>query len=138
MKTMTTLCFLCLCWLGRAQSDTARVRQSMHEQQLAWNAGDIKGFMAYYWQNDSLTFIGKKGVTYGWNNTLNNYLKSYPDKASMGTLVFTLLDVRQLSAESIYVIGKWQLEKEKPVGGHFTLLWKKLNGRWVIVSDHTS
>lgn len=110
----------------------------MKEQESSWNSGDIPAFMQHYWHNDSLMFIGSKSVTYGWQKTLDNYLKGYPDKAAMGTLKFTIVKSEQLSPESIYIIGKWELAREKPVGGHFTLLWKKITGKWVIVADHTS
>ncbi len=110
----------------------------MSAQQDSWNQGDIPGFMQYYWKHDSLKFIGSKGVTYGWQNTLDNYLRAYPDKKTMGKLTFTLIEVSELSPVSVYVIGKWHLEKDKPAGGHFTLLWKKIDNSWVIVSDHTS
>ena len=94
--------------------------------------------MDYYWQSDSLKFIGSKGLTYGWQKTLNNYTKGYPNKDAMGILTFTIIESIQLSETSIYVIGKWELKKDKPNGGHFTLLWQKINHKWVIVADHTS
>ena len=56
----------------------------------------------------------------------------------MGTLNFTIIEATALSEKAIYVIGKWELKKEKPVGGYFTLLWKNINKKWVIVADHTS
>jgi ketosteroid isomerase-like protein len=118
--------------------DDMQVRTAMAEQELSWNRGDIKGFMNYYWKSDSLKFIGSKGITYGWQKTLDNYRKGYPDKAAMGILTFEVLECTQLSPTAIYVIGKWNLKKEKPSGGHFTLLWKKIDGEWVIVADHTS
>lgn len=121
-----------------AQNDVETVKTHMRAQESAWNNGDIQGFMTYYWKSDSLKFIGSKGITYGWQKTLDNYLKSYPDKAAMGTLTFNLKECTQLSPASIYVIGSWHLEKEKAVGGYFTLLWKKIDGKWVIVADHTS
>ena len=111
----------------------------MHEQQVAWNKGDLDGFMLSYWNSDSLKFIGKNGITYGWKSTLANYKKSYPDKATMGELTFTIISVEELSKTSCYVIGKWDLKREKgDVGGYYTLLWKKIDGKWVIVIDHTS
>jgi ketosteroid isomerase-like protein len=122
----------------RVNSGVTIVKESMMIQQKAWNTGDIKGFMAYYWKSDSLKFIGSKGITYGWQKTLDNYIKGYPDKEAMGQLTFTILECTQLSENSIYVIGKWELAKDKPAGGHFTLLWKKIEGKWVIVADHTS
>lgn len=115
------------------------IEKIMHEQELAWNKGDIDGFMLSYWNNDSLKFIGKNGIQYGWKNTLENYKKSYPDKATMGELTFSIISVEQLSDTSCYVIGKWNLKREKgDVGGYYTLLWKKINNKWVIVTDHTS
>ena len=110
----------------------------MAAQEQAWNNGNIPDFMKYYWNNDSLKFIGSKGITYGWQKTLENYLKSYPNKEAMGNLTFNIIEATQLSKTSIYVIGKWSLKKDKPAGGHFTLLWKKINSQWVIVADHTS
>ena len=115
------------------------IQKIMHEQELAWNKGDIDGFMLAYWNSDSLKFIGKSGIKYGWKNTLDNYKKSYPDKATMGELNFSIISVEQFSDKSCYVIGKWFLKREKgDVGGYYTLLWKKIDGRWVIVTDHTS
>lgn len=136
MKNILLILFLS-CKLF-SQHNVEQVRNNMNTQQTAWNNGDINGFMLYYWKSDSLKFIGKKGITYGWQQTLDNYKKSYPDKASMGILKFTILESTPLSDNAIYVIGKWELQKEKPVSGHFTLLWRKIKGHWVIVSDHTS
>ena len=111
----------------------------MTEQEKAWNNGDVDGFMTAYWNNDSLKFIGSKGITYGWKNTLANYKKSYPDKATMGILTFSILNVEELSDTSCFVTGRWDLKREKgDVGGYYTLLWKKIDGKWVIVVDHTS
>lgn len=115
------------------------IEKIMHDQQLAWNKGDLDGFMSSYWNDDSLKFIGKNGITYGWKSTLEHYKKSYPDKATMGELTFMIISVEELSKTSCYVIGKWDLKREKgDVGGYYTLLWKKIKGKWVIVTDHTS
>ena len=140
MKNLIFLALLGLSQLlfSQKNSDKDVVLKNMGAQEIAWNNGDIKAFMDHYWKSDSLKFIGSKGVTYGWQKTYDNYIKGYPTKEAMGILKFTVIEVSQLSSNSIYVIGKWELSKDKPVGGHFTLLWKKINGKWVIVSDHTS
>lgn len=117
---------------------TSEVKRLMSQQEQAWNKADIAGFMKHYWNSDSLKFIGSKGITYGWQKTYDNYVKGYPTKETMGVLKFTIKEATQLSETSIYVIGAWELTKEKPAGGYFTLLWKKINGYWVIVADHTS
>jgi hypothetical protein len=141
MKTLWIIfCLFCgLSLLAQKQSkDVSQVLTNMKAQEESWNKGDVRGFMDYYWKSDSLKFIGSKGITYGWQKTLDNYIKGYPNKEAMGILTFTILEATQLSETSIYVIGKWELKKEKPSGGHFTLLWKNIKGKWVIVADHTS
>ena len=126
--------------LLQAQSkDELIIRQSMNVQLQAWNAGDINGFMETYWKNDSLMFIGKSGVTYGWENTRQNYIKGYPDTAAMGKLNFTIIQVKRLSVLYFSVVGKWHLTRTAGnLSGHFTLLFKKIKDKWVIISDHSS
>ena len=119
--------------------DELEVRAALAEQDKAWNAGDINGFMQTYWQSDSLLFTGQSGPTYGWQTTLENYKKRYPDTAAMGKLQFDILQLKSLSSEYYFLLGKWHLQRTiGDVGGYFTLLFKKINGRWVIVADHTS
>lgn len=116
-----------------------RIRAIMKTQEDAWNRGDLEAFMAGYWHSDSLKFIGSRGLTYGWQQTLDNYKKGYPDRDAMGVLLFTIISVEKLSSKSAYVIGKWQLtRKAGDLSGHYTLLWKKIGGVWVIVADHSS
>lgn len=120
------------------RAETA-IRAVMARQQTAWNLGDLETFMDGYWRSDSLQFIGSRGLTYGWQQTLDNYRKGYPDRAAMGTLTFTLLSVQPLSRKSAFVVGKWHLKRNAgDLSGHFTLLWKKIKGAWVIVADHSS
>lgn len=126
--------------IGSAQTKAEKkIRQVMAEQELAWNRGDINAFMGGYHQDDSLTFIGKSGVTYGWENTLSNYKKGYPDTASMGKLHFRLLRIQKLSPKYYHVIGHWHLSRTKGnLEGHFNLLFRNIKGKWLIVADHSS
>ena len=122
-----------------AGGDEQSILRLLEEQRQAWNTGDKEKFMKTYWQNDSLMFIGKSGITYGWQNTLDNYKKGYPDTAAMGKLKFDILEVKRLSVMYFFVVGKWHLTRSiGDVGGHFTLLFKKVKNKWVIVADHSS
>lgn len=120
-------------------NDLLTIRSVMSQQQKDWNNGELVSFMQGYWNSDSLKFISSRGVNYGWQATLAGYQKGYPTKEAMGTLTFTILSLEKLSDTSAFMIGKWYLKRsgDEP-NGHFTLLWKKINGRWVIVADHTS
>ena len=119
--------------------DEIEVRNVLAKQSAAWNRGDIDAFMVGYWENDSLMFIGKSGVTYGYKNTLANYKKNYPDTTVMGKLTFTLIQVKQLSPEYFHVTGKYYLTRTiGDASGRFTLMFRKINGKWVVISDHSS
>ena len=120
-------------------SEEKQILGILDAQITAWNEGNLEKFMQGYWQNDSLMFVGKSGVTYGFQNTLNNYRKSYPDKEKMGTLSFDILQVKKLSPDHYHVVGKYMLKRSAgDLSGHYTLLIKKINGKWVIISDHSS
>lgn len=118
----------------------AEIRSILDRQASCWSEGDLDCFMASYWQSDSLQFVGKSGITYGWQATYDRYVQNYPDREAMGTLTFIVIDAEQTGPDSFFVLGKWHLDREESgdVGGHFTLLWKKIDGRWVIVTDHSS
>ena len=124
---------------GLAAEDLAAIRQVLADQQAAWNRADIPVFMEGYWRSDSLTFVGSRGVTYGWQETLEGYQKRYPDSGAMGKLDFDEETLVALGPASAMLIGRWHLTRSTDeLGGWFTLIWKKINGTWVIISDHTS
>ncbi len=138
-KIFSFICLLIVVNASSQSKDEKAIRKVLEDQNAAWNRGDKDQFMKGYWENDSLMFIGKTGVTYGWTNTLNNYRKGYPDTATMGKLTFTLLHLKKFSKKFYQVTGKWFLKRSiGDVGGHFTLVFQKINGNWVIISDHTS
>jgi len=119
--------------------DESRIRSVLTKQTESWNNGDIESFMTTYWHSDSLMFIGKNGVKWGWQTTLENYKKSYPDTMAMGKLDFTILLIKKLSAEYYYVVGKWHLARSiGDLSGHYDLLFRKIKGQWFIIADHSS
>ncbi len=126
--------------LAQSASDRKEILTVLQGQTEAWNEGNLEKFMEGYWAHDSLKFVGKNGITYGWQNTLNNYKKHYPDPETRGQLRFEILNVDFLSKESAFVIGKFYLERpiKGNASGHYTLLWKKIRGHWKIVVDHSS
>ena len=120
------------------KNDEQEILAVMQMQEKAWNNGNLDKFMQGYWQSDSLMFIGKNGIKYDWQTTLENYKKSYPDKAAMGKLTFKIIKL-EVNNDSAYMLGEWSLERESDnPNGYFTLYWKKINNKWVITIDHTS
>jgi ketosteroid isomerase-like protein len=130
----------CLPTLLPAQDkDKQQILSILDRQTRDWNSGNIDAFMVGYWNNDSLMFIGQSGLTYGYQKTLANYKKNYSDTAQMGKLSFDILEVRKISPTNYFVVGKWFLKRSVgDIRGHYTLLFRKIAGRWVIVADHSS
>lgn len=119
--------------------ESDNIKAVLTAQAAAWNEGNIDVYMQGYWNDDSLLFIGKGGLGYGYNNTLVRYKKAYPDKQAMGKLSFSDLSFKRLSEEYYYVTGKWSLVRENDnPNGYFTLLFRKIENRWLIVADHSS
>lgn len=130
--------FSCQC-ASMDESEKKEILKVLMEQQDGWNDGNIKAYMQGYQKSDSLRFASGGNVSYGWQTTLDRYMKGYPDKATMGKLTFSNIDINMLSKTSALVFGKWELEREKDhPWGLFTLVFEKADKGWRIVHDHTS
>ena len=116
------------------------VKVLLEQQSKDWNNADIDAFIEGYWKSDKLQFIGSSGVTYGWQQTKDNYKRGYPDKAAMGKLSFELLGVDKQSKKLVTVTGKFILIRDsgEELSGYFLLVVKKIKGKWLIIADHTS
>jgi len=62
-------------------------------QQDAWNRGDIDAFMNGYSRSDETLFVSGDDVTRGRQKVLDRYKKKYSDRAEMGTLAFSNLEI---------------------------------------------
>ncbi len=125
--------------IAQESKDITAVKSILKRQQNDWNNGAIDDFMNGYWESDQLKFVGANGITYGYEATLKGYHERYPDRSAMGKLTFGIKRVEKLSRKVIMLVGTWDLARESgDIGGYFTLMWKKIKGKWVIISDHTS
>ena len=115
------------------------IRQVLQTQQQHWSNGDIDQFMGYYWKSDDLTFSSGGKVTRSWQATLDNYKQRYSSDKEMGHLYFDNLEITPLGPEAAFVLGEWHLTRDVGnIGGNFTLIFRNIDNRWVIVHDHTS
>ena len=121
------------------KAEEAAIRAVLAAEQIAWNNGNIEVFMEGYWKSDSLQFMSNRGVNHGWQETLDGYKAGYPDRAAMGTLSFEILSVKPINEIHFLVMGRFHLVRNSNnnLDGNFTLLFKKIDGKWVAVYDHT-
>lgn len=125
--------------MAQTARDKTDILKVLENQRQGWNKGDMDAYMQGYWKSDSLLFVGKNGPTYGWQKTLDNYKKGYPDKSAMGFLTFGIKKIEFLAKDRAFVLGSWNLKREKDEPkGYFTLLLRKINGQWKVVADHSS
>ena len=128
-----------------------QIRAVIHAQQEAWNRGDIDGFMNGYARgsrpsgsdrqsgSDSTTFVSEDTVTRGWQTVRDRYKKKYSDRAKMGTLTFSDLEITPLANDAAIALGRWKLKRAKDEPhGRFTLIFRRTSDGWRIVHDHTS
>lgn len=123
----------------QADDAEAAIKRLIRQQEKDWNAGNIDQFMQAYWRSDKLTFSSGGKVTRGWQATLDRYKQRYPDSAAMGEVAFTDLEFTRLDRDAMQVLGVWNLQRDdKPMGGGFTLVFRRFDQGWRIVHDHTS
>ncbi len=122
-----------------SEKEKSAINDLLDKQVQAWNEGNLEKFMQTYLKSDKLSFVGSRGPAYGWQATLESYKKGYPDKAAMGNLKFTILELSKIDRKTVYVIGKFELTRDiGNLSGHFTLVIQKIKNEWLIVSDHSS
>jgi ketosteroid isomerase-like protein len=124
-------------YIGFAQEK--EIKNLLEQQRSGWNKGDMEAYMQGYWKSDSLLFIGRSGPDYGWQKTLESYKKFYPDKASMGYLTFDIKEIKMIDKNHAFVLGAWNIKKEKDEAkGFFTLIVQKFKDGWKVIVDHSS
>ena len=140
MKHKVVLIFLITVFNLNAQSINQKlILKVLKDQETAWNQANLNGFMAHYWKSDSLTFVSKKGIKKGWQAVYDGYQKNYADKGEMGILTFQIFKVQLINKKNAMVTGSWKVVNASGTfEGYFTLWFKKIKRKWLIVQDHTS
>ena len=115
------------------------IRAVLDAQRVAWNKGDIDGYMDGYERSESTVFVSGDKVTHGWQTVRDHYKKSYDTREKMGELTFSDLEFTMLSKDHVSVVGRWALKRSSDEPhGRFTLIFKKTKQGWRIIHDHTS
>jgi len=137
-KIIFLLCFISTLYSfsQNEEKDKKAIQKVLKKQRLAWSNDNIEEFMEGYWKSDSLKFYGSNGVTVGWENTLDNYLKAYPTKDHTGILSYRINDISKIAEGAYYVLGEYHIKRDLGnADGIFMLVFKKINGEWKIIAD---
>jgi ketosteroid isomerase-like protein len=140
LRLILAACFpLIACSAPAAPDATKSIESTLLRQEAAWNRGDIGEFMSGYWKSPGVRFLSGDKIVSGWDETLARYRGKYATRDQMGTLRFLDLRVDMIAPDAAFAVGRWRLERagDQP-HGVFSLIFRKISGRWVIVLDHTS
>ena len=107
---------------GQTQQDS--VTAVLEAQRVAWNRGDLEGYMAGYERSEQLLFTSGANIRRGWETTFAKYRQRYGESPeTMGQLSFEILDVRMLNCDAAVVLGEWELtQSQQPGAGVFSVV----------------
>src|SRR3954453_14772012 len=75
-----------------APEDEKAIKGVLDAQVVAWNKGDLDGFMIGYWNDEELSFVSNGVERKGWKTTRDRYEKRYwsgDERPERGELSFT-------------------------------------------------
>ena len=125
--------------LSSTNDAISAIKTVMSNQADGWNEGNLDKYMVGYWNSEKLTFSAGGKTTRGYKQTLARYKSKYDSKEKMGKLTFSGLEISMLGDEAALVLGKWHLKrKSDDPKGNFSVVFQKIDGKWLIVHDHSS
>lgn len=114
------------------------IRNVLNRQKASWNEKNIEGFMEDYWKSENFTFQSGNNRLHGWEALLSRYKKSYTGE-NWGELDFTDIEVKVLTKDYAFVLGRWKLAfKDDVKEGLFTIVFQRMREGWKIIHDHSS
>jgi beta-aspartyl-peptidase (threonine type) len=114
------------------------IQTVLDRQKASWNEKSIEGFMEDYWNSEDFTFQSGNSRLHGWEALYSRYKKNYTGK-NWGELDFTDIEIKVLSNEYVYVLGKYKLAlQDSSKEGLFTIILQRRNEGWKIIHDHSS
>lgn len=120
--------------------DSAAIMSNFKRQEECWNKHDLECYVESYENTKHVQTISSAGITKGYNHILRDYKMYFPEER-MGNLHFDQIELKRLSEQYYYVTGRFNLtykNQDKLIQGWFSVLMEKINGNWLMISDHSS
>jgi beta-aspartyl-peptidase (threonine type) len=124
-----------------AAADQQQIEAILRESTVAWNRGDLEGFLHPYLNGPDVTFMGDD-VVRGYGAIRDFYRGSwFRNGAPTVNLAYRDIEVRPLGPNHALVLGKWVVSN-KTTGqetrhGSFSLTWMRTPQGWRIIHDHS-
>lgn len=139
VRFLSTALFLAIAGSAfAADNSETEIRKVIQDQQDAWNRGDLAGYMNGYWKSDKVVFVAGDARR-GWQNVFDYYKTKYSDRAKMGTLTLSDIEVTTHGTDAALVLASWKVDVgSNNVHGKTTLIFQRFPEGWRIVHDHSS
>jgi uncharacterized protein (TIGR02246 family) len=122
----------------RKQTEVA-IRDVFEAGCAAWNRGDLDGYLSSYWDSDKTLWVSGGSLWRGRKAIFEAYKSRFSTPQQMGQITLAELEIEVLTDTDAIAFGRWRLVVEdKSSNGFFTVQLKKIEGAWLIVSDHSS
>ena len=114
------------------------------ESAVAWNRGDLAGFMEPYERSDRVSFAGRDRFISGFDTIQAIYDRGYwrGNRAPADSLSFEVIEVRPLDDEAALLLGRFRLNSrttgELSSTGIFSLVFVHTEDGWKMTHDHTT
>jgi uncharacterized protein (TIGR02246 family) len=124
------------------QKDDAEALIEREQQEMldAWNRNDLDAHLKAYALD--ATWTTSNGLLHGKEAIKQSLIKGFKRGDDLlGDLEFGKSEYRRLSADVMMSHGSFRvfnLPSGKEIKGQSTLLWKRVDGKWLIVHDHSS
>lgn len=127
----------------QASHEPKEAIQTVLDQQIvAWNRGDLEGFMVGYWNSSDFVYLSNKQVVRGWQTMLDRYRQTFKSsgEAQMGMLELQDTQITLRGKEAALVWGPYRVVNPdcKQRGGLYALVMRKSPEGWRKVYDRRS
>jgi uncharacterized protein (TIGR02246 family) len=122
-------------------SDAQQVYEVLLKMLDRWNAHDIEGHLAVYWNSPELLVVVDSEEFNGWQQLHDSYITGYPDRNAMGFIRPTRIQVKLLKPDLALALTWWSASfpnSKQLVMGDSTMNLQKFDGGWKIIASHTT
>jgi ketosteroid isomerase-like protein len=105
-----------------------------------WNAHDIEGYLACYWNSPELLVLVDSEQFNGWQQMHDTYTGGYPNRASMGFASPARIQVRFFTPTIALALTWWSLsfpDSKRKVVGNSTMNLQKFEDGWKVIAAHS-
>ena len=119
---------------------TAGIAAMLEESAVAWNRGDLDGFMASYLADTATVFVTADSAHRGFAWIRARYAPRFAPEAARDSLRFERIAARALGPEHAVATAHYVLMRGDSVTatGPFTIVLRRTPAGWKIIHDHTS